>query len=318
MSTIPLTFKDNQVDRTVVGGVNINDAARVDAGVILLNARGCHFVPKIYDSLIKAGFQSIISIEPSRENYNIESFAQRFPCVKFMVPKENATTGALINMAVSEISTSYFLVLRDNLNINERILLPNLFSNLTERGIYCIIPRLLTKSDEQVPIWTKPEAHGGHFTIVKSTKVQNEAPTLMARDFIALYNRKDFIELGGFDYTIENEYYQSADLALRSWLWGLESRLSTSFFINYEGSPAVEDTTRDFSYLRFYLKNITPTYRTDHAHIPFSDFFPFFTRSSCGIVQAARLFFAAKEWVAKNKYRFKTDLQNLIENWGDR
>lgn len=316
MNTIPLTFK--QIDRTIVGGTQENDAARFDAAAILLNTRGCHLVPKIYSSLIKAGFKNIISVEPVRENYNIESMALQFPSVKFMVPKVEATSGALINMAVCEITSSYFLVLRDNLNINERILLPNLFSNLTDKGIYCIIPRLLTKNGEQVPIWTKPEAHGGHFNIVKSTKVQNDAPTLMARNFIALYNRKSFLELGGFDQAILNEYYQSADLALRSWLWGHESRLSTSFFINYEDLPKVEDTTRDFSYLRFYLKNIVPSYRIDHAHISLSSFFPFFTRSSCGIVQAAKLFFAAKEWVAKNKYRFKTDLQNLIENWGDR
>ena len=46
-----------------------------------------------------------------------------------------------------------------------------------------------------------------------------------------------------------------------------------------------------------------------------SSFLVFLGRSSCGIMEARRQFNAAKIWVEKNKFRYKMDLQSLIQNW---
>ena len=49
------------------------------------------------------------------------------------------------------------------------------------------------------------------------------------------------MQLGGFDYTIQNPYWQNLDFGVRAHLWGEKIRIFTSFRIQYEGNPIAED-----------------------------------------------------------------------------
>lgn len=316
MNTIPSTFNAHQINRTFVGGRLANPESKFNASAVILNSGGSHLHPQTFDNLLACGFRNIISVEPDTDNYNIEDLSRRYPYIKFMIPSEKTTDGELINMCMNELNTDYVLVLRDSLNITSGILLKNLFDNLTGTGTYCIVPRLFSGEGAQIPVRIEPEAVKGKFKMVSNSTVSNGVPTLAPRDFIALYNREKFIALGGFDYTITSPYYQNADLALRSWLWGEQTVLSTAFLIYYRGEAEVEDMTAGMPYLRFYLKNILPLFKADHGILPPSMFFQFFLNSSCGLFEAAAQFKEAERWVEKNKYRFKTDVRNLIETWG--
>ena len=46
-----------------------------------------------------------------------------------------------------------------------------------------------------------------HFAVKESFVVNDGMNTLFSADNIALYNRKKFIQLGGFDYSIKSKYY---------------------------------------------------------------------------------------------------------------
>ena len=316
MNTIPSTFNAHQINRTFIGGRLSNPESKFNASAVILNSSGSHLHTQIFDNLLLCGFKNIISVEPETENYNIEDLSRRYPYIKFMIPSEKTTDAELINMCMNELNTDYVLVLRDSLNIKPGLLLKNLFDNLTETETYCIVPRLFSGEGAQIPVRIEPEAVKGKFKMVPNSAVSNGVPTLAPRDFIGLYNREKFIELGGFDYTISSPYYQNADLALRSWLWGENTVLSTAFLIYYRGEAEVDDTTTDMSYLRFYLKNILPVFKADHGVLPSTMFFQFFLNSSCGLFEAMAQFKEAKRWVKKNKYRFKRDVRNLIETWG--
>ena len=69
------------------------------------------------------------------------------------------------------------------------------------------------------------------------------------------------------------------------------------------------------SYIRFYLKNILPTFRDDHGTVSRFSFPGFYLKSKCGIFEALGQFNEAFQWVRKNQFRFKKDIQYLIENW---
>ena len=84
---------------------------------------------------------------------------------------------------------------------------------------------------------------------------------------------------------------------------------------SYMDEPPVNDTTFNLDYLRCYLKNELPKIKMGAGYIRRSSFLVFLGRSSCGFMEARRQFNAARLWVSKNKYRYKMDLQTLIQNW---
>ena len=317
MNSIPLTFDEHQIRRTVIGGSGQIPPDSLNISVILLNSSGSHLKTHVFENLLECKFQTIVSVEHDSVNFSLDDISRQFPTVKFIIPLEKTTDGELINLAMSEVQSDYVLVLRDTLNIPVSTILPHLAENLTQNGTYCIVPRLFDASKNELPCSFIPAYSRGHFSIESSTAISDGAKTLYPYDYIALYNRQKFIQLGGFDWTITAPYWQILDLAMRSWLWGEKTRLTSKLQFNYIEEAPVEDRTVTLSYLRYYLKNELPRIRFGEGYIKNSSFLSFLFRSSCGFLEARRQFKEAQFWVLKNKFRFTKDLQNLIETWDE-
>ena len=314
MNGIPLTFSEHQINRTILGGPKVIDLKALNISVILLNSSGSHFKLHVFENLLQCNFQTIVSVEHDSSNFT-DDVVKRFPMIKFLVPLEKTSDGDLINLAMSEVQSDYVLVIRDSLNIPANFIPPHLADRLTEDSPYCIVPRLFDNKKNELPCAFTPSAEKNHFVIDSSSEIANGKKTLFPFDYIGLYNRKKFIELGGFDWTITSPYWQNLDLALRSWLWGHQTLLTSLLQFSYIDEPPVNDTTWNLDYLRYYLKNETPKIKMEQGYIKKSTFFVFLGRSSCGLVEARKLFNAARLWVKKNKFRFKMDLQSLVQNW---
>jgi len=320
MNTIPLTFNEHQVNRTILGGKEPAPENATSVSVILLNKTGSQFKLQIFEELLKCNFYSIISIEPDADNYNIDEVSRRFPQVKFIIPhtenNEIVTDGELINIGMAEIQSEYALVIKDDLYIPSGILLPHLAEKITHNDCICVAPRLVDARKTSLPIHKVPSSKKMHFVVDSRTMVQDSMTTLYPFDYIGLYNTNKFMELGGFDYSMKSSYWQLLDFGVRAWLWGEKIKISTSLQLSYN-SPETpcEDCTPNLDSLRFYLKNELPRFRLDHAYIKKTSFFRFFRHSGCGYFEAKRQFKDAVNWVSLNKYRFKEDLQKLIENW---
>jgi len=315
MSSIPSTFDEHQINMTVIGGKVNNSPDVLNISVILLHSSASHLKLNVFENLMGCNFRSIISIEHDSSNYSIEDISKKFPNIKFFIPLEKASDGELINLAMSEIDADYVLVIRDSLYIPSGVVLENLAERLTSSQIYCIVPRLLDKNKNGLYTLFTPGAEKSHFVIDSSSFVTDGKKTIYPKDYVALYNRKKFIQLGGFDYTIKTPYWQNLDLAVRSWLWGQETKLTTMLQFSYIDEPTIEDQTINQDYLKYYLKNEVPKYKNEAAFIKNSAFYKFLFHSSCGYLEAKKQFKAAKEWVEKNKYQFKMDLQTFIKNW---
>ena len=315
MNTIPLTFDEHQINRTVIGGRTNETPDSLNVSVILLNSGGSHLKANNFENLLGCNFNSVISIE--KNTFAMEDIAKKFPKIKFIIPKEETSDGEMINLAMSEIKTDYVLVLRDTLHITPGIMLQNLALRLTQEPVYCIVPRLLDKNKNIISTRFNPCAEKSHFEIDSSSVVKDGFKTVYPFDSIALYNRKKFIQLGGFDYTIKSAYWQNLDLGLRSWLFGETTKLTTMLEFSYLDDIPVEDRTVNIDYLRYYLKNEMPKYKNEKAYYKKGSFLKFFHQSSCGYMEARRQFNCAREWVEANRYRFKMDLQSFIQGWTD-
>ena len=315
MNIIPLTFDEHQIKRRVIGGLEYVGSDALNISVILLNTSASHFKYHVFENLIACKFNSIVSIENNAENFSTDDIVKKFPSVKFIMPLEKATDGEMINLAMSEIKSDYVLVLRDSLYIPSGVILKNLAERLMQENLYCLVPRLMDKNKNGLSTRLSPGAEKSHFVIDSSFLVTENVRTLYPLDYIALYNRKKFIQVGGFDYTITSSYWQNLDLALRSWLFGEETKLTTLLQFSYIDEVPVEDKTINMDYIRYFLKNEVPRFKNEHASIRNSSFFKFYNHSSCGIFEARKQFKLAKDWVEKNKYRFKMDLQTLVSGW---
>lgn len=303
---------------TIFGGKESTPDVKMGISVILLNKSWSNYRVKMIENLMRCGFSQIVSIETDPENYNIEDFSHRFPFVKFIFPLEKTTDGELINIGMSEVNTDYVLVLRDSLDFSTEIISPTLASRLTENGDYCISPRLVSKNDVAFPVLFSPVVHKGKLEIESTSVVNDGLHNLFPLDYIGLYNRKKFIELGGFDYTLRESYWQNLDMAFRAWLWGEKTVFSTAFSLSYSDEVPLLDSTPSQYSNRFYLKNLVPRYDADHGIISRASFFVFFRHSSCGLFEALAQFKEARCWVSENKYRYKRDVVDLVENWGNK
>lgn len=316
MNTIPTIFNERLINCTVLGGKRNPENTKMNVSVILLNNGGTHLRAQNLENLQKCGFKNIISMEKNSENYNLEDLVNKFSMVKFIIPQEEVTDGDLINIGMSETDAEYVFVLRDSVQISNFVLSSNVASKLIEKNCFCYVPRITLDKTMVVDIDYIPFVEKGIFKVTSTSTVLDGRATFYPANFIGLFNRQKFIQLGGYDYTIKSPYWQNLDLALRSWLWGEKTVVTTGITISFSDSTPVEDTTSTLSQFRFYLKNLAPVFNLDHGEISKSVFLRTMRRSGCGLVETIRQFKDAREWVEKNKFRFKTDAAGLITSWG--
>ncbi|WP_428768547.1 hypothetical protein V1L52_07895 [Treponema sp. HNW] len=347
MNTIPLIFDERKIKRTVLGtsaafglsgdsfigeptemrkNASGKATSSSSAGspldsfaVVLLNRGGNHYCSQSLESLAACGFKEIVVVENSGKSYGLEELSQRFPYAKFIIPLEDVNCGDMINMAIGEIVSPFALVIWDNMKIREPVVSPSLAEHIKKSAPLCTAPLLASDSLHTLPVCIKPDIKNTVFS-ARCTAVQfpsgcDTLKTLYPFDFIGIYNKEKFMRLGGFDYTFDIPYWQNLDFALRAWLWGERICINRFFRLSYEGEAPLEDSSADYAQLTFFLKNCAPVVRSDYAYIPLIRFFDFCRRYPGSPFRAHGLFSAARSWVRTNRFRYKTDIGRLIENW---
>jgi hypothetical protein len=316
MNTIPTIFNERKVPHTVVGGtVKKSDEGQSPFTVILLNRGGRYYRSAVFQGLESAGFSSVISIEMSTEPYDIENLSVRFPAVKFLVPLEKVTVGEMINTGMAETASPFVLVLWNDIKVTPQMISTRLMSRVVEEASLCVAPVLSSQKLEPLPVQMIPAMEKNRFQVEPMQCYRDGSPTVYPFDFIGVYNREKFIRLGGFDYTISNPYWQNLDFGFRAHLWGERILLASGFRLSYDGDVPREDVTADSSYMRFYLKNLAPSFRKDEAVLPISRFAHFALSAGMNPLDSWSYFSQVRKWVRLNKFRFSRDAASLTGGW---
>jgi GT2 family glycosyltransferase len=316
MNTIPIIFNERKVPHTIVGGtVKKSDEDQSFFTVILLNRGGRYYRSAVFQNLENAGFTSIISIEMSSEPYDIENLSIRFPHVKFLVPLEKVTIGEMINTGIAETTSPYVFVVWNDIRVSPSSIPARLVEKLKEEKILCVAASLTGSKLESLPVQMVPAINRKSFQVEPMPCFKDNSPTIYPFDFTGIYNREKVIQLGGFDYTITNPYWQNLDFGFRAHLWGEKITISGSFRLTYDGEGPSEDITSDSSYIRFYLKNLAPVFRKDTAFLPVSRFFSYATKSGSNVFDAWKYFCQVRKWIELNKFRFVQDAVQITEIW---
>ena len=104
MNTIPTIFNETFPSYTVMGGREL--LASTGLAAVLLNRRGRYGRRNLFYDL-----------ESSPEHYDVEELAERFPFVRFVLPRDKLSIGEQINLAASELDSPLFFVLWNDLKM---------------------------------------------------------------------------------------------------------------------------------------------------------------------------------------------------------
>ena len=334
MNGIPITFNDGLPAYTVVGGERCGHSG---ISVVLLSCRELIDRESLYRSLKQAGFERILSIEEKREEKikaengeenemaslvpNIGQLSAAYPFVRFVLLDKPLSAGSQINLAATELLEDYFLVLRKDC-VLDPLKVETLIGETSVGGTrnLCVVPLMFDKKGAAVPIQSLVYGRRELSNGVLRTKMA--VPTAGSRSLfpfegIGVYNRELFVRLGGYDNSMPDEYWQLMDFGLRAYTWGETIRSTDMVKIVRSAGLAVRDIVIGASYRRFYLKNLSPVYRADAAHLPLRQFPLFLVNSGVPLPDAWNEFSVARTWVSLNAYRWKCDVRTLFQN-GDK
>jgi hypothetical protein len=277
----------------------------------------------------KTGFDNVISIESVSPHYDIEELAGRFPFVRFILPENEINFGQQINLAASEIESPLFFVLRSDTKIiaggTARRMTERLSGNSKEDDEniekqpgfirLCTVPVIINSNYEILPTLVAPMTHHRKIRTCFFEPQEEKEVSLYPFGGIGIYDRQRFIQLGGYDETIKKTHWQLMDFGFRAWLWGEEIAFNHHLKLSYDGERQPEDFTVEESYKRFYLKNLAPVFKNDHAYLPLYRFFAFYSKTGEDLFSSWEEFKATRKWVKKNKYRWKRDARSVTGFW---
>jgi len=333
MNITPLIFNKTITGYTTIGGRERKDSAVAEDGniemcAVVINRHGQYPHRTFFQELEKTGFDSIISIESSSPNYNIEDLSQKFPFVRFIIPEKEINLGEQINLAASEIESPLFFVLHSDMKIiaggtakrmaerlsvirKEDDVILNSFKRL------CTVPVLVNPNYESMPTIITPLTRNKKMWTGMMEPHNEGELSLYPFNGVGIYDRSKFIGIGGYDPSIKNIHWQLMDFGFRSYLWGEEISLSLHLKILCEKEFPSVDNTADKSYRQFYLKNLAPVFRDNYAHLPLYRFLPFLFKSNEDFFSAWEEFSNKRKWVAENKYMFKSGDVDVINKWNN-
>jgi hypothetical protein len=326
MSTIPITFNEALPSYTVIGGrerLGFNGLS-----VVLLNRGGRYTRRSLFRDFEKAGFDTVVSVEPPPANYDIEELSARFPFVRFMLLHNAISPGEQINLAVSELDSPLLFVLWNDMRIFAGGTARRMAERLTrtmddvgadgEKNQYkrlCTVPILQTSRFDTLPSQIVPEFYRKKIQTQSLYPGYEGLPSLYPYDGVGIYDRDRFMRLGGFDRTLKNYYWQLMDFGFRAHLWGEEISVTQALKLTYETSVPVADYSPGLDYLRFYLKNIAPIFRNDNAVLPLRRFPSYLFQTDGNIFSAWKDFADSRRWVHLNCFRWRGDSRTISSRW---
>jgi hypothetical protein len=323
MNTIPTTFNEKITPYTAVGCKERGASTGISA--VILN-RPPLTRRSFFQEIEKTGFDNVISIESAVPHYDIEEMAGRFPFARFILPENEINLGEQINLAASEIDSPLFFVMYSDMKLiaggNARRMAERLSVTSEENSDkmigfkrLCTVPVIMNSNYEVLPTLALPVTRKRKIKTVFSEAEKEGELSLYPYDGIGIYDRQRFIQIGGYDITLKNPHWQLMDFGMRTYLWGEEIGLNLHYKISFDGESAPEDLTVEESYRRFYLKNLAPVFKRDYAHLPLYRFPAFLGKSGEDLFAAWEEFSHTREWVRKNKYRWRRDARSVTSLW---
>jgi hypothetical protein len=264
--------------------------------------------------LEKAGFDYILSIEGPQERYDLEDLSGRFPFIRFILVKEPISPGEGINLAAAELSSPFFFVLWNDYRLFNGLGAAKIMELFGGKRL-CTVPAIQNSRFELLHTLIMPMFYKGTLRVLPKPPEWENQDSLFPYEYTGVYDKERFLRLGGFDRNIPRLHWQLMDFGFRAHLWGEEIRSTQIIRLVFDGVTPAADNTADRSYRLFYLKNLAPVFRLDHAHIPIRCFPRYLAKAGWDPLSAWIEFSRERRWVRENRNRFCRDARSVMELW---
>ena len=239
-------------------------------------------LPCLKESLTVYPYGSEILIVDNGSTDNTVNFlAQYYPDIRLLKNQTNKGFGPAVNRGVKEAKHDIVLLLNNDIRV-ERDFIEPLTRHFEDTAIFAVVSKSIVdvggrKINESVTI---PGFVDGclfsHQPLVHdpSLKIEKTCTNLHASGGFGAFNRKKFLELGGFDNIYHPFYYEDIDLSYQAWKrgWqvlyeprsvvyhrshGTTRRVATEKFINrIEQRNKFLFTWKNISDLKFLAKHL--------------------------------------------------------------
>jgi hypothetical protein len=326
MSTTASIFKKRKVPYTVIGGSKVDRIrkSRAPLAVLLLNRGRRFYRQEKLQGLQEAGIGEILCVEGPRISYDVEPLSREFPGIRFLLLQEEASPGEKINVGIEECRTRLVFVLWSDMDFpgpqegeggSDTGQWQPFLQEIEDKEILCTVPQLRSSAGQVVPSIQVPALIKGKLKVMPWKPVQGGMGSLFPFDYCGIYHRGRYLLSGGYDTWMDNPYWQKLDFGLRCFLWGEQILCRRDVVVRYSGETVSEDSSADISYKLFFLKNMAVHFNGEMGVLPASKRFAYCVRSDSRWLDARNEFREVQTWVHQNRYRFKSDVQSLVNHW---
>lgn len=224
--------------------------------------------------------------------------------------KEDVTPGEMVNIAIREAHSKLVFVLWSNQEFLSQDISSQVFWRIEDRGDLCTVPQLYDQSKNPLPVQSMPAFDRIGFRVIRTLSERKDVRIFSPFDYSGIYNRTRFLNLGGYDTTIENSYWQKNDFSMRAAMWSERIVLNSALSLYYTDAPPVDNEDFDVSSRIFALKSLGIKYNRHGAYLPWDRFF-----WVANIRHGWSLFKSIQSWVHENRFRFHCDVEQVVDNW---
>jgi GT2 family glycosyltransferase/glycosyltransferase involved in cell wall biosynthesis len=197
-----------------------------NASIVIPNWNGKDLLEKFLPSVIEAISENdeLIVVDNASTDGSAELIRQRFPHVKLIVTERNLGFGGGSNLGIASARNRIVVLLNNDMRVTSDFLQP-LLDGFTDDRVFAVSSQIFfsdpSRRREETGLTVGAFERG--FIRVShevSPDIDTLFPTFYAGGGSTAYDRKKFLELGGFDRLFEPFYLEDTDLSYCAWRKG--------------------------------------------------------------------------------------------------
>jgi GT2 family glycosyltransferase len=259
----------------LIGRRELKEAAmpnRTSASVVIPNWNGrdllAKYLPSVIDAMAGHPDNEVIVVDNASTDGSAAFIQQHFPSVRVIPLPENLGFGGGSNAGFRAAKNDIVVLLNSDMRVDRGFLQP-LLDGFTDELVFAVSCQIFfsdpNKVREETGL-TQAWWQGGHLRVRHrdDSAIEDAYPCFYAGGGSSAFDRKKFLELGGFDSILHPFYLEDTDLGFMAWKrgWKVLYQPRSIVFHEHRGtigkkfSPAYISSVLKKNFVLFCWKNI--------------------------------------------------------------
>ncbi len=182
------------------------------------------YLPSVIEATLRGEANEVIVVDNASDDGTAQWLAAEQPRVRVLALDRNRGFGGGSNAGFEAARNDIVVLLNNDMRVEPDYLSP-LVGGFTDPGVFAVTSQIFfsdpDKRREETGLaaghWIRGRLHLGH---VADERVRELFPTFYAGGGSTAYDRRKFLELGGFDSLYAPFYMEDADLSYQAWKRG--------------------------------------------------------------------------------------------------